>query len=72
MSEKRIEESIEKIEIKLSYAEEMVAQLNEIIINQQKEIGIMNNHINKLERKVAQLIEDNESSDLPNRKPPHY
>jgi SlyX protein len=72
MSEKRIEESIEKIEIKLSYAEEMVAQLNEIIINQQKEIGIMNNHINKLEKKVAQLIEDNESSDLPNRKPPHY
>jgi SlyX protein len=72
MSEKRIEESIEKIEIKLSYAEEMVAQLNEIIINQQKEIGIMNNHINKLEKKVAQLIEDNETSDLPSRKPPHY
>lgn len=72
MSEKEMEEAIEKIEIKLSYAEEMVAQLNEIIIKQQKEMGIMNNHITKLEKKVAQLMEESESADLPNRRPPHY
>lgn len=72
MSEKEMKEAIEKIEIKLSYAEEMVAQLNEIIIAQQKEMGIMNNHITKLERKVAQLMEESESADLPNRRPPHY
>lgn len=65
-------EILEKIEVKISYNEEIVAQLNEIVINQQKEIGILNNHVNKLEKKVAQLMEESESGDLPNRKPPHY
>ncbi|NCD05163.1 MAG: SlyX family protein [Spirochaetia bacterium] len=72
MSKEKIINSIENIEIKLAYAEEMLNQLNEIIINQQKEMGIMNNHINKLEKKVAQMLEESESSELPNRKPPHY
>lgn len=64
--------SIEKLEVKISYTEEIVAQLNEIVVNQQKEIGILNNHINKLEKKVAEIIEENEVGDLPNRRPPHY
>lgn len=72
MSKDNIINSIENIEIKLAYAEEMLNQLNEIIINQQKEMGIMNNHINKLEKKVAQMLEESESSELPSRKPPHY
>ncbi|MGD1822956.1 MAG: SlyX family protein [Pleomorphochaeta sp.] len=72
MKENKIVESLEKIEIKISYTEEIVAQLNEIVTNQQKEIGILNNHINKLEKKVAELIEESESGDLPNRRPPHY
>ncbi|MGD1820299.1 MAG: SlyX family protein [Pleomorphochaeta sp.] len=72
MGTHELEKSIEKIEIKISYTEEIVAQLNEIVTNQQKEIGILNNHINKLEKKIVELLEEGESSDLPNRKPPHY
>jgi uncharacterized coiled-coil protein SlyX len=72
MSNNKLERSIEEVEIKISYAEETVSQLNKIVIKQQKEIGIMNNHINKLERKVSQLMEENENSELPSRKPPHY
>ncbi len=72
MGTHELEKSIEKIEIKISYTEEIVAQLNEIVTNQQKEIGILNNHINKLEKKIVELLEEGESSDLPNRKPQHY
>ncbi|MGD1816872.1 MAG: SlyX family protein [Pleomorphochaeta sp.] len=72
MGTHELEKSIEKIEIKISYTEEIVAQLNEIVTNQQKEIGILNNHINKLEKKIVELLEESENSDLPNRKPPHY
>ncbi len=72
MEKKEIVKSLEKLEVKISYTEEIVAQLNEIVTNQQKEIGILNNHINKLEKKVAELIEESEAGDLPNRRPPHY
>lgn len=42
MCENEFNEKIEKVEIKISYTEEIVSQLNEIIIEQQKEIQIMN------------------------------
>jgi len=72
MEKKELVKSVEKLEVKISYTEEIVAQLNEIVVNQQKEIGILNNHINKLEKKVAEIIEESESGNLPNRRPPHY
>lgn len=72
MDKKNLEKSLEKIEIKISYSEEIISQLNEIVTKQQNEIGVLNNHLNKLERKIAQLIEETEVGDLPNRKPPHY
>ncbi len=72
MCEKEFNEKIEKVEIKISYTEEIVSQLNEIIIEQQKEIRIMNKQILKLERKIDQVMEDSDASDIPSRKPPHY
>jgi len=72
MDKENLLESLEKVEIKISYTEEIVSQLNEIVTKQQREIGLLSNHINKLEKKISQLIEESESGDLPNRKPPHY
>lgn len=61
-----------QMEMKLSYMEATVAELNDIVVNQQREIGIMENHIQKLEKKIEDLLEEGISGDLPNRKPPHY
>ncbi|MCH3917724.1 MAG: SlyX family protein [Spirochaetia bacterium] len=60
------------IEIKLAYAEEMIAQLNEVVIRQQKDLGVLENHVAKLEKKMKDFIDNSEGEERPNRRPPHY
>ncbi len=64
-------ERMEKIEVKLSYLEETVEQLNEIVAAQQKEMAELRAHGDALQKKVAELMRD-EGEEIANRRPPHY
>lgn len=64
-------EDIEKLEIKISYLESIAAELNDVVIEQNKEINHLKVQIEKLEKKVEDLIEET-SEARPNRRPPHY
>ena len=60
----------EQAEIKISYLESQVMELNEVVINQDKEIKKLSLLIYKLENRINNLEE--ESSERENKKPPHY
>ncbi len=64
-------ERVEKIEVKLSYLEEMVSQLNVVVVSQQKEMNDLNRQMEALRKKVRE-IQDGEGGDIPSRRPPHY
>ena len=64
-------DEIEKLEVKVSYLESLNAELNEVVIAQQKEMNLLGKRIELLERKVEDLIEESGEA-RPNRRPPHY
>ena len=65
-------EELEQLEIKVSYLEAQVAELNEVVIEQQKNIDAMNIKLLQVTKKLEELIEEVGSPSRPNRKPPHY
>ena len=64
-------DEIEKLEVKVSYLESLNAELNEVVIAQQKEMDLLGTRMELLERKVEDLIEESGEA-RPNRRPPHY
>lgn len=62
---------IDMLEIKVSYLEDTVSKLNDVIIDQERTIGSLIMRIESLEKKVEDLIEVTGEA-RPNRKPPHY
>lgn len=72
MDNKELEEKLNSLEVKMSYQESTLDELNKIVSTQEKEIAIMQNHINKIERKVEEMEESGDNGDLPSRRPPHY
>lgn len=72
MDNKELEEMLNILEVKLSYQESTIAELNDIVSSHTKEIGLLQNHILVLKKKVENLEEVGGDSDLPNRRPPHY
>ncbi len=64
-------EEIEKLEIKISYLESANEELNDVVIAQGKEINHLKIQLEKIEKKVEDLIEETSES-RPNRRPPHY
>lgn len=67
-----MDNNIEKVEIKISYLENQVKDLNEVVVNQMKDIDALSIQLLKLEQKVSDLIEEAGDGDRPSRKPPHY
>ncbi len=67
-----MDKDVERVEIKISYLENEVKDLNEVVISQAKEINALSIQLLKLEQKVADLIEEAGDGERPNRKPPHY
>ena len=65
-------EELEQVEIKVSYLEAQVAELNEVVIEQQKNIDAMNIKLLQVTKKLEELIEEVGSPSRPNRKLPHY
>lgn len=69
---KKMDNNIEKVEIKISYLENQVKDLNDVVVNQMKDIDALSIQLLKLEQKVSDLIEEAGDGDRPSRKPPHY
>jgi uncharacterized coiled-coil protein SlyX len=69
---KKMDNNIEKVEIKISYLENQVKDLNDVVVNQMKDIEALSIQLLKLEQKVSDLIEEAGDGDRPSRKPPHY
>ena len=65
-------EEIENLEIKVSYLEASLDELNSVVVNQQKEIDALNLSVEKLTQKLQNLIEETGTPDRPSRRPPHY
>ena len=65
-------EEIEKLEIKISYLEAGIAELNDIVIQQQKTIDSLSYSLEKMQEKFQSLIEEVDTPNRPNRRPPHY
>lgn len=65
------QERLEKVEIKMAYLEDMVSQLNDIVIAQEKIIEEQKVQIAVLKRKFEDFVE-NGGEEIPNRRPPHY
>jgi uncharacterized coiled-coil protein SlyX len=65
------QERLDAIETKLAYMERTVTELNIIVSDQEKELGILQNQVDKLKQKVVDLMEES-GEDRPSRLPPHY
>ena len=62
------EEKSNELEIKLSYLEDTVYKLNNIVSAQELELVAIKNKMEELTEKMEDLDIENR----PNRKPPHY
>ncbi len=67
-----MDERLTKLEIKLAYAEETILSLNAVVSAQAKEVAILLNRLEKLERRVTELVENGEDGLPDNERPPHY
>lgn len=65
------EERITDLEIKVSYLEDFVNQLQEVVVEQSKEIAKLIAENKLITDKIREMSESLEG-DIPNRKPPHY
>lgn len=66
-----IEERLENLEIKLTYMEDFLKQIQEVAVVQAKDIDRLKAENKLMAQKIRELIEESEG-DIPNRKPPHY
>lgn len=68
MSEQRIIE----LEIKASYQEELIDSLNQIVANQQNQIGRLEQTCKLLHDKIKAVSTQQSTGDSVNEIPPHY
>ena len=69
--ESRMDSRITELEIKISYAEDMVDELNRTIFRQQQQIDLLVAQINAL-REQIQTDAPGEQRSLRDELPPHY
>ncbi|MCB4358148.1 SlyX family protein [Quatrionicoccus australiensis] len=66
-----MESRITDLEIKISYTEDLVDELNRIVYRQQQQIDLLANEIKNL-REQMQSAQPNETRSLRDELPPHY
>ena len=62
-----IEERLNELEVKYSFQEDTIKELNEVIVKQQKELDAFKPTIQKIADHIGDEVED-----LTNPKPPHH
>lgn len=66
-----IEERIDNLEIKIAYMEDFINQIQEVAVQQAKDIELLKTENRILSQRLKDVME-NVGGDIPNRKPPHY
>lgn len=66
-----LEERIMELEIKLSYMEDFMNQIQDVAVEQAKEIDKLKKENKAMINQIKELTE-NAQGDIPNRRPPHY
>ncbi|WP_153130616.1 SlyX family protein [Dechloromonas hortensis] len=66
-----MESRITELEIKISYAEDMIDELNHTIFRQQQQIDLLISQLRAL-REQMQTSQPNEALSLRDELPPHY
>lgn len=69
--EKEIEERLTVVEMKLSYMEDFVNQIQGVAVEQTKTIDKLQKKIKLMSEKIREMSNAVEG-DIPNRRPPHY
>jgi len=69
--ESTLQDQINDLQIKISYLEDFLNQLQEVTVEQTKEIDRLKLK-NELMIKQIKDLTENAEGDIPNRKPPHY
>ena len=68
---KAMTERLDKLEIKLSYMEDFVQQLQDVVTNHTQTIEVLRKENKILSGKIRDMS-DQLQGEIPNRKPPHY
>lgn len=71
MAEKENEERITALEMKVSYLEDFLNQIQEVAVEQEKTIEVLRKEVKLMSTRLHE-ISDTLEGDIPNRKPPHY
>lgn len=66
-----LEKRITNLEIKFSYLEDFLNQIQEVCTEQTKTIALLKKESRLMAEKLNDLLE-NVEGEIPNRKPPHY
>lgn len=66
-----MESRITELEIKISYAEDLVDELNRIVFRQQQQIDTLGREINSLRQQI-QSTTPHQANSLLDELPPHY
>ena len=66
---KEIDDRFMTLETKFAYEEDFVSKLQEVVVEQQKQIDKLEREVKVIAEKINDL--DNQE-EIPNRKPPHY
>ena len=69
--EKETEDRLTAIEMKLAYMEDFVNQIQQVAVEQAKEIALLRKENKLMIEKIKEMAE-NQEGDIPNRRPPHY
>ncbi len=67
-----MEERLTKLEMKLAYAEETIGTLDRIVTEQAKEIALLLTRLEKLEKRVTDLVDEERDGMKSDQRPPHY
>ncbi|ADY11930.1 SlyX family protein [Sphaerochaeta globosa] len=67
-----MEERLTKLEMKLAYAEQTIAILDRIVTDQAKEIAQLLTRLEKLEKRVTDLVDEERDGMIGDQRPPHY
>jgi SlyX protein len=66
-----VESRLTELEIKISYTEDLVEELNRLVFRQQEQIDLLFREVRSL-REQAQNAQPNEQRTLRDELPPHY
>lgn len=67
-----LEPRLTELEIKLSYAEDMIETLNKALFRQQEQMELLQAQLTLLHRKIRENTQDDQLRDLREEIPPHY